>query len=197
MPVELPASLLGPAEVEWRQLDNVISLLSPYDGARQDVRRPGERWACTITWPLMRAEEWRPIVAWLTALAGPSGRALIPYHGPALAGGASGSPTATGVRHAGTVSLASVGGTAPHFRAGDVIEIGERLYMVTADATASGGAVTLQIWPRLRADLSAAPVRLVGPRCTMCLADPETIARRGRTGHLAELDPVEFVEALP
>lgn len=197
MPVELPSSLLRPAEVEWRQVENPISLESPYDGARQDVRRPGERWACTITWPMMTPTEWRAIIGWLSSLGGPSGRALIPYYGPPLAGGATGSPTATGTRLAGTVTLNSVGGTAPHFRAGDMIEIAERLYLITADATASGGSVTLAIWPRLRANLAGAVVRLTNPRCTMCLAEPEAVRARFRAGYLAELDPIAFVEALP
>lgn len=150
---------------------------SPFTGSDQVYEWPGEYWVARVTLgdlPRTEVQRWH---GWVAALRGPVGTFLIgdpSVTGPLGAGG--GTPVVDGSGQTGRV-LATRGwpnGVAGVLVAGDMIQIGNRLHMVTADAASDGGGdAALDIWPRLRespddgaAVVTAAPkglFRLVPP----------------------------------
>lgn len=132
----------------------VAKVRSPYTLTAQLQEHQGQMWIADVTLPPMAratAEAWR---AWLLALNGPYGTFLL---GDPLAtlprGIATGTPLVNGASQTGKTLVtdgwgASVTGI---LKAGDYIQLSNRLYMVTQDASSDGsGNATLDIFPRLR-----------------------------------------------
>lgn len=148
---------------------------SPYSGKRAFFRLPRDYWRASFSWSSAREAQWRDIQGFLATLGGRAGRFLLadPGYSGARGGNTGGTVTATGTAAASTVTLAGLGGTNPALKRGDRLSIGERLYMVTADVTHSGGGATVAIAPRLRASCSAAAVNLTAPIGTFGLVDDQ------------------------
>lgn len=174
-------SSLRPTRVDLSLQTNTQTFTSALDGSDQMAVLPGARWVATVTFPRLRGASARALRAFLAALAGPAGRFYLPvFDQPAAAGSASGSGVVSGAGQTGS-SLVTSGWTASQtglLLAGDYIQVGNALHMVTADVDSDGsGAATLSIAPPLRtspADL--APIVTASPACVMALADDQQAA---------------------
>ena len=157
MPITYPLSIptTGIRSISLRARNVVGASISPFTGQQQLVRHQGAWWEADVSLPPMKrpdAEEW---IGMLTSLRGRWGTFLIgDPAGAAPRGTWAGTPLVSGAGQTGeTLAVDGFSGGATAKR-GDYVQIGTggsaRLYKVLADATAAGGAMTLDIWPRLR-----------------------------------------------
>jgi hypothetical protein len=165
-PLALP-SHTGIAAIELRAVNAVAYSQSPFTFAGQAHAYSGEMWQADITLPPMKradAEQW---IAFLISLRGQYGTFYL------------GDPTAAAPR--GTVSTNSdvnaANGSAGDrtisctitsgetLLAGDYIQIGttsnRTLHKVLVDATGTGSAQDIEIWPALRESKSSAGVNIL------------------------------------
>ena len=153
-PLSLPASP-GPARVTMRATNVVAVAASPFTGQQQTQRHPGAWWSADVELPpLMGEAEAETWISFLLSLRGRHGTFLM--GDPARAtprGVATGTPVIDGADQTGE-ALATRGWTPDTtgiLRAGDYIQIGQRLHKVLTDTDSdASGAATLDIWPRLR-----------------------------------------------
>ena len=148
-----------PTAATLRMVSQNFTAQSPFTYQQQVLNHPGRRWEIDISLPPMRRDDVAEWQAWLALLDGSLNTFTM---GDPLAaiprGEAGGTPLVDGADQTGStldVDGASVSET-NWLRAGDYIQLGTgsdaRLYMVTQDADTDGsGAVTLSIWPSLRA----------------------------------------------
>ena len=159
---------------------------SPFDGTEQTLEQPGARWAGTLGWEGLTADEWRPLMAFLATLGGRAGRFAwgppVPRRGTRTGGVVAG---------AGQVGkqLATSGWAGAGFvaRAGDWIgwtgaDGRPALHMVTADVDVGAATTaTLPIAPAIRRSPAAgAALALAAPTSVWRLAgdrNPLDIAR--------------------
>jgi hypothetical protein len=189
-----PSSLF-PSDQEWELLTNTQSSRSPFTRTGQDVELQGAGWWCQLTFDALTPDEERELSGLLSALRGPIGRIAVPDFGFAgNRGGATGTLTATAGARSKIVTIAGVGGTAPHFRRGDRLGIGGRLHEVCFDVTASAGSAEVEIAPPLRAEAAAAPVITLGMTTIMQLPNDKQHRRRKR-GSAPSSRQIELVEA--
>jgi hypothetical protein len=130
-------------------------LRSPFTFATQVQSHPGEAWMLEAAVAPCRKEQAEPWVAFIAALRGPVGTFLIgDPHRTAPRGVATGAPKVSGTNAARSTSLNTKGWSnsiTNILRAGDYIQIGQRLYKVLQDVNSSGtGTCTLDIFPALR-----------------------------------------------
>jgi hypothetical protein len=197
MTIEWPAGILPTRPYRFTFLTNTASSISPFTRARRDEERPGAHWAMSAHFGPMPRDEARRLRAFLLGLDGPVGRVMVPdfsYEGQL--GRASGPMTLTGAAGAKSVTVANVGGIAPHFLAGDRLEVAERLHEIVADAMASGGTATLSIRPPLREAVAGVRIDMARPRCRMQLPDDAQVAIDALSGPVREIT-LQLVEALP
>ncbi len=124
----------------------------------QTQAHEGQLWRASMVLPPMKravAEEW---IAFLVSLNGREGTfKLGDVLGTSPRGTGLGTPVVDGGSQTGQ-ELATRGWTdGVVLKAGDYIQLGTtipRLHKILQDATASGGDVTLDIWPRLRSSPS-------------------------------------------
>lgn len=171
--IALPSSP-APAAISVTMTDTVAVVESPFVPAQTQTQiwPAADRWTFQIELPKMpRAVA----VNWIAFLASLQGMTNVFQIGDPLgrnpAGAASGAPVvaaASGVNAVGSVALATRGWSPNLYRQllpGDYIQVGLRLYQVTAqvNADASGNA-TLAIWPSLReTPADATKVSLIKP----------------------------------
>ena len=152
-PLNLPTSI-GLDSFQLRITDSVAVLRSPWSFATQVQEHNGQMWMLDASIPPCPRELAEPWVAFLETLKGPVGTFLIgdPW-GKSPRGVASGTPLVNGGSQTGE-SLNTKGWTAGVtgiLKAGDYIQIGQRLYKLKQDANSDGsGNATLEIRPRLR-----------------------------------------------
>ena len=176
-PITLP---LNPAPVGFTINQASFSALtqSPFSAAQQVQLMQGQLWSISADFPPMNEDQARN---WAGILAGLNGRfGTFLFGDPkwkAPRGNWGAAPTVNGASQTGQ-SLAVNGlPTSAVIRAGDYFQLGtaasSRLYMVTKDATASAGAVTLDIWPRLRqSPANADPITIASPKGVFRLSSP-------------------------
>lgn len=180
MPITYPLDPPSGAPVSLRvSMTDVIGLSrSPFTLQAEVFAHHGAMWRATIELPPLmgraHADAWR---AWLAALRGRLGTFRMSLDGITPRGTAGGTPLVDGAGQSG-LTLATDGwpvSTAGVLRAGDMIEVGERLYMITADASSNAsGQATLDLWPRLRSSpADNAPVTTSQPRGLWRLASNE------------------------
>lgn len=149
-PIALPTSG-GYARIEFRASNVVGVSTSPFTFQQQLVRHQGARWEADVTVAEMErpaAEEW---IAALTSLRGAWGTFRLADPGGATPRGTwAGTPLVKGSGQTGETLLVDGFSAGATVKAGDYLQIGDRLYKVLIDATAVGGEITLDIWPRLR-----------------------------------------------
>lgn len=127
------------------------NLVSETRSGRRQARSIGtQRWAFTAQYnPLTRAE-FMPVYAFVINQDGQNSTFTI--EPPVISdaqGNVAGTMQANGVHAIGSQSI-SVDGITGTIKAGDFVKFGHsKVYMVTADATASAGAATLNIMPGL------------------------------------------------
>jgi len=167
----------APGSMAWGLRSRSLVAQSPISGTTQTLEQAGSaRWTCTATYQSLDSADAAILEAWLAALRGLSGRARIPrWDRPLPRGTARGSALTVGATAAGAVTL-SIDGLAAGatLLAGDVVQIGTQLLMVTASATASaGGAIAaLAVTPPVRsASGDNTTVTLEACRAVMRLAD--------------------------
>lgn len=161
----------GVRGLSLRAANAVSNSRSPYTFQGQVLHWGGEMWAADVTLPPMKradAEQW---ISWLTSLRGQYGRFMLGDTSADTIRGTATTVTVTG--SAGSSSLtATSNGT---LLAGDMIQIGTgadaTLHKVLADLSGSG---TLEVWPALRKDRSAASVTLTAAKGVFRLASNET-----------------------
>lgn len=152
-PLSLP-SVLSPKRVNIRTLTQVAYARSIFTGRAQVHLHQGQLWVFDVSLPIMtraQAEEWN---SFLLKLNGPYGTFLMgDPAGKTPRGIASGTPLVKGANQIGQ-SLETDGWSASVtgiLKAGDYIQIGNRLYKNLNDVNSDGsGNATLDIYPRLR-----------------------------------------------
>lgn len=189
------ASAFTPSSVQWGQRTNCKVFVSALSGETQTVEFPGARWLVSLTWDTIRYDEAQSVEAYLVKLRGQVHRALI-YHiaRPAPTGTMRGSPTLASTAAQGAASLSITCSSGATLKAGDMLGVGSQLVMASADATASGTALTVTIEPPLRASVSSGTAVVWDkPTAMFVLASNEprvTYLGGGRPGQIA----ADFVE---
>jgi hypothetical protein len=165
MPITYPLSIPttpGAAGLERFVLSGAHAvgvLRSPFTFMTQVQAHPGEAWMLEASVAPCRKEQAEPWVAFFASLRGPTGTFLIgdPNRATPL-GAATGAPKVSGANAVRATSLNTKGWTnsvTNILRAGDYIQIGQRLYKVLQSVNSSGtGTCTLDIFPALRETLT-------------------------------------------
>lgn len=171
---------------------------NPYAGVYYEL--PVQVWQMSMTFGVLTPAQKRKLQGFLASLDGPTRTFTIPdwdydYDTAVrgIGGGATGSITATGAANANTVTLGSVGGSAPQFRAGDRFGSLGSIYMIAEDATFTGSG-SVSVRPRLRSALSGAQALRTGLAFNMrLLDDAQTAFEIAASGNASK--PLTLVEA--
>lgn len=137
-----------------RTITNVSISRSAFTFQQQVQEFSGQIWIAEITLPIMSRVDAEAWVCFLLKLNGPLGTFMLgDPSAKTPAGSATGTPLVKGASQTGK-SLITDGWTPSItniLKAGDYIQIGNRLYKNLTDATSNGsGEATLDIFPRLR-----------------------------------------------
>ena len=148
-PISLPAG--GYQRVAFRMVNVVGVSTSPFTLQQSVYRHQGARWEAEVQLAEMEraaAEEW---IAALTSLRGQFGTFLLGDPAGATPRGTwAGTPLVKGAGQTGETLLVDGFSTGATVKAGDYLQVGNRLHKALVDATESSGEITLDIWPRLR-----------------------------------------------
>lgn len=161
---------------------------SELDGTKQTLALPGDIWTDVLTFTNKFDPEARILRAFITSLRGEAGRFYLSPPGYVRAGIGTGSPLVKGAAQTGLSVL--IDGCTPSVTgwllAGDYIQIGTELKMMTADANSdAGGNATLYFTPPIRvspADNSAVVVD--SPKVIMKLKDNGQAKFPMQPGHI-------------
>jgi len=152
--VALPVSPPAPASIEWSAQDIVGETVNPFTGQQQTYHWGAAWLEASVMYPPMPDSQVR---AWIGFLMGLQGVANVFQMGDPLGktprGSALGAPVVAGSNQTGFTLTTTgwVGDQSRVLASGDWIQIGLRLYRMTADAAADhDGNATLAIWPNLR-----------------------------------------------
>jgi hypothetical protein len=179
---------ITPNANQWGSEPNSQSMRSELDGSKQTAALPGDIWTDVLTFTNVYDPNARILRAFITSLRGEAGRFYLSPPGYVRAGTAPGSPLVKGTGQTGLSVLtdAWTASQAGILLAGDYIEIGGELKMMTADANSdSGGNATLNFTPPIRvspADNSA--VVVTNPKCLMKLKDNQQAKFPMQPGHI-------------
>lgn len=145
----------GPVDVQWQYIDFGGNLPGGLGGPEQRLNRLGNRWACTVTLPMMEEQDARYWIAALTRGVRMGVRMKLLQRDLDI--GAPGSPVLSGDGQAG--DLIDIGGMTPRYplRVGQwfnhVQDDKNYLYKISGPGNADGdGEVTAQIEPPLRVE---------------------------------------------
>lgn len=152
-PLSIPTTGIRGIRLSARNVVGVAS--SPFTGSQQVFRHQGAWWEAEISLPPMRradAEEW---IGFLLACKGRSGTFLLgDPAGASPRGTWAGTPLVEGASQTGEALLVDGFSAGATVKRGDYVQLGSgaatRLYKVLTDATETAGAITLDLWPRLR-----------------------------------------------
>ena len=127
---------------------------SPFTGQEQVFQHEGEFWTTQITFPPMLKDKAAVVIAFLLQLRGRRGTFKIgDQDRKTIQGVATGTIRVNGASQTGNqVALDGfANSTSNLFKAGDYIQIGSYLYLVTEDVTSNGsGEADVKIEPALR-----------------------------------------------
>lgn len=178
-PLSLPSypGAAGIASFSLRANPFVAMLRSPWSGATQVQEHQGQLWFAEVSIALCKRPEAEPWAAFLETLKGPFGTFLMgdPW-GKAPRGAATGTPLVKGGSQTGETLLTDGwSNSITALKAGDYIQIGQRLYKVKQDASSDGsGNATLEIFPKLReSPADNAPIITSSPKGLFRLADSD------------------------
>lgn len=192
--VNWPASLV-PAKVTWGLQSNTETFTSPLNRSTQTLERPGARWKASLEMPRMDPDTRGQLEAFLVSLGGMAGRfRLWPHARPVSAIGvgasdygvvldfvnqsyqAQGSPmVSAALSNYKLLPTTYWPASTRVLKAGEFIEVGGELKMVTADVTSDAtGNAQIPVAPAFRKapDIGAALV-LDRPKATMMLSTDE------------------------
>jgi len=160
MPLTFPVNI--PSKAQWQLVSNTRVFKSPLDGSVQTSESPGSRWHVSLSFTKQGPAEGRSLMAFLVSLRGEAGRFYLHDHTqPTPRGTITGSPVVSGAAQIGsTINTTGWTGT---LLAGDLVNIGTELKMITADVTAAGvTAITFE--PPLRqSPVNASPIIINKP----------------------------------
>lgn len=179
---------ITPSANAWGSTPNSQTGRSDLNGSSQTASLPGDAWNDVLTFTNVYDPNARILRAFITSLRGESGRFYISPPGYVNAGVGTGSPLVKGAAQTG-LSI-TIDGCTPSVTgwllAGDYIQIGDELKMMTADANSdSSGNATLNFTPPIRvspADNSA--VVVTNPKAIMKLKDNEQAKFPMQPGHI-------------
>ena len=168
-PLALPTAT-GISEITWRFSESVAATESIFSEKVQVSDWLGKRLEANVKLPSMTEAQVREWQGFFLALNGLLGTFRIgPTLDKAQKGVATGTPLINGASQSGTTI--NTDGWTPDttgiLKAGDWIQIGDWLHMVTkdADSGATTGPATLEIWPQLRATpADNDPITLSNPK---------------------------------
>ncbi len=165
-----PVDIL-PATAMFGLQSNTESFTSPLNRATQTVERPGALWKARLTFTTMSLSQQRRLKAYLTTLNGMAGRTYLwPHENP---GSALYNPVVNGsMTDFRSLPTKSWPASTLVLRAGDYLEVGGELKMVTADVTSdAGGLAAVPVGPPFRkAPANLAAITLDKPKAFMLLA---------------------------
>lgn len=172
-------AILVPARATWGLQSNTETFTSPLNRSVQTVERPGARWKATLELPRMTADKRGQLEAFLVSLGGMAGRfRLWPHARPVSAAGIA-LPVMPTVSAAlsdfRVLPTQSWPASTMVLLAGEYIEAGGELKMVTANVVSDGaGAAAIPVAPPFRkAPSVGAELVLNHPSTTMMLSSDE------------------------
>ena len=141
MPLSFPS--VGITNLNMRLKRSVAISESPFSFDQQAYEHQGARWECEVTLPPLNHAEAKAVQAFIVGLKGRSGTFTFgsPLHSSPSASSVASAP----IRAESFTTTAGSGGVA----AGDYFQLGDYLYMATANK--SSGANVLSFQPPLRA----------------------------------------------
>ena len=169
-PLNTPTTI-GIESIELRAVNAVAVSQSPFTYKQQVISHGGQKWEASVTIPSVhrdKAAEWKAL---LVGLKGQVGTFLLGDPDYATPQGTVSSCTLTGDAGDETVSVVMTG----TLKAGDYIQLGSgssaKLHQVLEDQNGSG---SLEIWPALRSDYTAATVVFNNPKGVFRLSNNVT-----------------------
>lgn len=131
-------------------IDFDVQITTMRNGRVYTYGLPGARWTVTLTFPDDIESGQRPAIeAFITSLEGGANRVSLGHLGRKYPnGGLRGSPTLSG-NHAQGAKQLSLASCNAGLKAGDIIGVPGQMLMVTADATPTGGSMTVSTRPAL------------------------------------------------
>ena len=168
LPCDTQPGVTAPSSIEWDANEAVAVNESPYTFQSQTYDWMASILTGTVSFPAMNRYSYDAWGAFILACRGQLNGFLLGDPKANLPKGkASGTPLVNGANQTG-YSLASHGWTANKFGIllpGDYLQIGYRLYRVTASVNSDGsGNATIPLWPNLR-DLPADGTAIVTRNC--------------------------------
>lgn len=186
-------STIIPSGSEWRMVANTASF------GPQAVARAGDRWACALSLPILRREQAAVLRAYLASLRGHTHRAVLPNHAYERLGQLSTDARVAGGSQTGTTLVVDgvEASLTNALRAGDLIGLDGRLYMVAADAdSTSGGQLTLTLThPITTAPADNATVSVVSPTGRFVFVG--SLQWQNLPLGQAQVGAIEFLEDIP
>ncbi|WP_420239214.1 hypothetical protein ACOBR2_06425 [Telmatobacter bradus] len=190
----------GPQSIEWTNNEAVATTQSPFTGAVKTYDWGASWWSAQVSFNKMDRRSYSAWSAFLLACRGGVNTFLLgdPKARYPL-GSALGTPTVNGAQTG--YSLVTAGWQASQqclFFAGDYIQIGNRLYRITANvASDSTGAATLPIWPNLRADNQVDALPIITRDCKgLFKLKPTATTGSVTTDALWGIGALEIIEAI-
>jgi hypothetical protein len=169
-PLNTPTTI-GIESIELRAVNAVAVSQSPFTYKQQVISHGGQKWEASVTIPSVhrdKAAEWKAL---LVGLKGQVGTFLLGDPDYATPQGTVSSCTLTGNAGDETVTVVMTG----TLKAGDYIQLGSassaKLHQVLADQDGDG---SLEIWPALRSDYTAATVVFNNPKGVFRLSNNVT-----------------------
>lgn len=153
-PLSLPSVKAPASIIIYAETVSSISI-SPITLKQQIHVYDGQQWKAEVKLPQMKGSDARAWQAFLSALKGVEGTFLMgDSSNTSPEGVATGTPQVRTAQNAGSDVLYTKGWTASTtgiLKAGDMIQVGQRLHQVLQDVDSSAsGWATLDIFPRLR-----------------------------------------------
>lgn len=144
---------IKPSVSTWGIITNTKSFSSPLTGSTQTAVRKGTRWKCSFRFDNLIQSDSAIMQAFLAKLNGQEHRFTIKDDSYVMGGSGGGTPLVNGANQSGT-SLVTDGwpnNITGVLKAGDRIEVGGELKMVTADVNsgATTGPATIPIIPEI------------------------------------------------
>lgn len=164
-----------PNAAEFALEANTQQTRSELNGVVQTLALPGDRWTANLTFTNLQDPKARIMRAFLASLRGQAGRFYLTPPAYRRAGIGTGAPLVKGAGQTGS-SIVTDGWTAGQTGvvcAGDYINIGTELKMVTADANSNGsGEATISFVPPIRTSpADNAAIVVTNPTVIMALTD--------------------------
>lgn len=178
----------------------VGSVESQFTFSTQIQKHAGERWEFVLTYPPMTNVQAGEFLAFLLRMNGKLNTTLVPDPDRiAPQGIGTGTPLINGSAQTGN-SIITDGWTVSQtgiLKAGDLLQIGNYMYMVLQDANSdSGGNATFNIWPSLRSSPADDASIIINNCATLCRLASNNM--EWNTNNLSHYGiTISFVESLP